>query len=242
MRDLGNVTIGPGDNQFNKQNTYQLADIVSWAHGNHTFKFGVQYMHFIAPQFFLSRSVGDNWYRQTSDFINDLEPTNVGRTLRNAGTGFFNGTQSAIYGFVQDDIKVTPRLTLNLGARYEYWTNPAGDKTQQLNSIANVPGVITFGVPKTDRNNIAPRIGFAYDPTGSGKTAIRGGFGIAYDVKFQNFASLPCLPSFKPSSTFHRLAHYRLRRLGAPPGQGFWRMEDCQQASHRLPLPRPLVT
>jgi len=97
-------------------------------------------------------------------------------------------------GFVQDDIKVSSRLTLNLGVRYEYWTNPVGSNTQALNAISNVPGVITFGKPKTDMNNIGPRVGFAYDPTGSGKTAIRGGFGISYDVKFQNFASITLPP------------------------------------------------
>lgn len=195
--DLGFNTIGPGDNSTQKQNSYQIADTFSWSHGKHTFKFGGQYNHFIYPQFFLPRSNGDNWYDTLTEFINDEQTNNLGRTLRNAGTGSFLGTQSAFYGFAQDDFKLTPRLTLNLGLRYEYWTNPLGDSTQALNAISSVPGVVTFGVPKTDKNNIAPRVGFAFDPRGNGKTAIRGGFGIAYDVKFQNFASITLPPQLQ---------------------------------------------
>jgi outer membrane receptor protein involved in Fe transport len=195
--DLGFNTIGPSDVQTQKQNTYQIADTLSWAHGKHTFKFGGEYDHYIYPQFFLPRSNGDYWYLTLTEFINDEQNNNLGRTLRNAGTGSFLGTESAFYVFAQDDFKFTPRLTLNLGVRYEYWTNPVGDETQALNAISSVPGVITFGVPKTDKNNIAPRVGFAYDPTGHGKTSIRGGFGIAYDVKFQNFASITLPPQLQ---------------------------------------------
>ena len=194
---LGGVTIGPGDNTFQKQNTYQIGDTFSWSHGKHTFKYGGGYTHFIYPQFFLPRSNSDNQYKTANAFINDVKPDNPGRTLRGAGTGSFLGTQSAFYVFVQDDFKFTPRLTLNLGVRYEYWTNPVGSSTQTLNAISNVPGVITFGNPKTDKNNIAPRVGFAYDPTGRGKTSIRGGFGVAYDVKFQNFASITLPPQLQ---------------------------------------------
>src|SRR6266849_6130655 len=192
--DLGNSTIGPADPQFQKQSTDQVVDNLTWVRGKHTLKFGGQYAHFIYPQFFLSRSLGDYQYANLQEFINDAVPSQAGRTLRGAGTGSFLGTQSLMAGFVQDDIKVSSRLTLNLGVRYEYWTNPVGSNTQALNAISNVPGVITFGKPKTDTNNIGPRVGFAYDPTGSGKTAIRGGFGISYDVKFQNFASITLPP------------------------------------------------
>ena len=192
--DLGNVTIGPADQQGQKQNTYQLVDSLSWAKGKHTLKVGGQYTHFIYPSFFLSRSYGDYWYTNLQEFVNDQLPSQPGRTLRGAGSGSFLGTQSLFAAYVQDDIKVTPRLTLNLGARYEFWTNPVGGNQQSVNAISNVPGVISFGVPKTDRNNIGPRVGFAYDPTGSGKTAIRGGFGVSYDVKFQNFASITLPP------------------------------------------------
>jgi Carboxypeptidase regulatory-like domain len=188
-------TTSVGDNQHQKQSSYQIRDNLSWVHGKHTFKFGGEYNHFIYPQFFLSRSVGDYAYSSTSAFINDDIPDV--RALRNAGSGYFLGTQSLMAGFIQDDFKVTPRLTLNLGVRYEFWTNPVGDEEWSKNAISDVPGVITFKNPATDKNNIAPRIGFAYDPTGSGKTSIRGGFGINYDVKFQNFDSISLPPQLQ---------------------------------------------
>ncbi len=165
--DLGSNTIGPGDNSTQKQNTYQIRDNVSWSRGKHTFTFGGEYTHFIYPQFFLPRSNGDYWYGTTQVFIRDLKPDNVGRTLRGAGTGSFLGTQSLFAVFAQDDFKLNPRLTLNLGLRYEYWTNPVGDDAQALNAISSVPGVITFGKPKTDKNNFGPRVGLAWDPRGS---------------------------------------------------------------------------
>ena len=60
-----------------------------------------------------------------------------------------------------------------------------------------MPGVIDFRKPKVDYNNIAPRVGFAFDPFGTGRTSIRGGFGISYDVKFQNFASITLPPQLQ---------------------------------------------
>jgi len=195
--DLGDNTFGPTDVQNQKQSSYQILDTLTWTRGKHTFKFGGQYTHFIYPQSFLPRSNGDYWYTTLEGFVNDQVPDNQGRTLRGAGTGSFLGTQSLFAGFVQDDFKVTPRLTVNLGLRYEYWTNPVGSNNQALNAISSVPGVINFGKPKTDYNNIGPRVGFAYDPFGNGKWAIRGGAGITYDVKFQNFASITLPPQLQ---------------------------------------------
>jgi len=194
IQELGGITVGPADESYQKQNTYGISDNLSWAHGKHTFKFGGQYTHFIYPSYFLARSHGDNEYLTTQTFINDLVPDNTGQTLRNAGSGLFTGTQTLFAGFLQDDFKVTPRLTLNLGVRYEYWTNPLGNSLQAENAISNVPGVVSFGNPKTDKNNVGPRLGFAWDPFGNGKTAIRGGFGISYDVKFQNFEDITLPP------------------------------------------------
>ena len=162
--DLGATTVGPSDVQNQKQNSYEVKDSVSWVLGKHTLKFGGEYTHYIYPQFFLPRSNGDYWYNLAQDLVNDSWPSTPGRTLRGAGSGSFLGTQSLFAGYVQDDLKLTPRLTLNLGVRYEYWTNPVGGEAQARNAISSVPGVVTFGKPKTDINNFGPRIGFAYDP------------------------------------------------------------------------------
>src|SRR5262249_11270049 len=92
----------------------------------------------------------------------------------NQGLGVFGltmKTQDANL-FIQDDWRVSPRLTLNLGLRWEYQRNPT-------------PINVNPDLPQTanrvdDRNNFGPRVGFAYDLTGDGKTSVRGGWGIYY--------------------------------------------------------------
>ena len=76
-----------------------------------------------------------------------------------------------------------------MGLRYEYTSNPYTYRLQALNSVSDVPGVITFHEPTTQKKNFAPRIGIAYSPGSSGNTSIRAGFGINYDVIFDNVGS-----------------------------------------------------
>lgn len=199
--EIDNLTLNVGPNgnspQSGAQNTYQISDQMSYAHGAHTFKWGAEWRHWIVPGDFLPRARGEWDYANLQTFINDLVPDGLNGALRGAGTGFFAGNQNALYWFAQDDWKVSRKLTLNLGVRYEWSANPRDARTQKLNSIATLPGVLDFRTPKDDRNNIGPHIGFGYDLFGNGKWAVRGGFSLAYDVTFQNLTLLQLPPQLQ---------------------------------------------
>lgn len=197
LRDLGGVAIGPSDTQRNLEDNYQILDNQTYARGKHTLKWGAEFRHSIAPTFYLPRSHGDYVYNTTEELVKDVIPGNKGNTLRGAGTAIFSQNQNSIYWFAQDDFKVTPRLTVNLGLRYEFASNFASSKTQAMNALASVPGVIDFHNPKTDKNNYGPRVGFAWDPTGIGKWAVRGGFGVAYGKVFGNLPQLALPPQLQ---------------------------------------------
>jgi len=189
--NLGPQSLAP---QGYTQNIYQLVDNVTYIRGKHTFKVGVEGRNYIAPTNDLPRARGEWDYATLNAFINDQVPDGLNGALRGAGTGSTADNYHALYWFAQDDWKITPRLTLNLGVRYEWSGVPRDEAKQALNSIADDPKFgIFFRKPKADTNNIGPHIGFAWDPTGHGKWSIRGGGQIAYDVIPNNFAinSLP---------------------------------------------------
>src|SRR6202022_2601700 len=164
------------------------ADAVTRTAGRHTLKAGGQYYWFISPSDFLQNSRGQYGYSSLNELVNDRIPSKPNFTLQGLGSGFFSGNSRNFNFYFQDDIKVNSRLTLNLGIRYDFFGNPAGAKANALNAIASVPGTpLVFRVPKEDWNNIGPRVGFAWDPTGSGKWAVRGGASVAYDVIPWNF-------------------------------------------------------
>ncbi len=190
------LQLGPDPNgpQFTVLNTYQLNDNVSWTKGAHTFKFGFDGRKLIAPQQFTQRARGDYNYRTLNQFVLDLSPD--GLSERSIDRTPYYGDQIATYYFANDDWKIRPNLSLNLGLRYEYVTVPFGERLQSLNALASVPGVIDFHEPKPQKTNFAPRIGIAYSPGNSGNTSIRAGFGIAYDVLFDNIGTLSKPPQF----------------------------------------------
>ncbi len=194
------LNVGPEPNspQAATQNVYQIVEQITYASGRHTFKFGGEWRHWIAPNDFLPRARGEFDYANLNELVNDFVPTGFNGALRGVGSGFFAGNQNAIFWFVQDDFKLTPRLTLNLGLRYEWVGIPRDAQLQAINDVASDPSIgLIFRAPRTDTNNFAPRIGFAWDPTGSGKWALRAGFGISYYNTFQNLVLLQLPPQLQ---------------------------------------------
>lgn len=154
--------------QFRTDNVYEITDNVSFTPANHAFKFGYNLLIYKLSSFFAPNFRGTVSY---PSFVNFLQDTNAS-FQQYAGDGLTDATTYENSVFAQDDWKVTPDLTLNLGLRYEYVTAPLG----------------FFSDAKPDINNFAPRIGFAYNPKNflDGRAVLRGGFAISYDQVFQN--------------------------------------------------------
>lgn len=226
-----NLILGPNTNlpQGGINHSYQVYDALSLVKGAHTLKFGGEGRFVIFTSQFLPRGRGDYQYASFDELIQDFAPSAV--DLRGVGAAGFTGNQKKFYAFAQDDWKATPNLTFNLGARYEYLFNPRDNKLQALNAISSVPGVIDFRVPRTDKNNIAPRVGLAYSPkftsrfgrllTGErGKSSIRANFSMSYYEIFQNLYLLNLPPQFQQeqsAANFPGLATRFLEQGGVPP-------------------------
>jgi hypothetical protein len=225
--------IGPDPNfpQTTLESTLQLSDTLSWIKGAHAFKAGIEFRKIGSDGGFLPRARGEYDYASLDEFVRDEIPTGSNGALRGAGAAAFDGGRHSFYTFAQDSWKVTARLTLDLGLRYEY-TSPSNDDAQQaLNSVANINSIqgevdangnnifssltpahqqlllstignsLIFKAPAGDKNNFAPRLGFAWDINGDGKTSLRGGFAIAYDVLFTNLDLLQLPPQFQVEVT-----------------------------------------
>jgi outer membrane receptor protein involved in Fe transport len=197
------LVVGPANNlpQNRTTNWYQFADTFSWVLGAHSVKFGGEYRWVTGPSNFLQNSRGQYSYTSLQSLVNDVVPDFAGLTFQGIGSPTFVQNAKSVGWFIQDDWKITPRLTLNLGLRYDFFGVPRGAAANALNAVSDCPTCGPDGLfwhkPKDDFNNYAPRVGFAWDPTGSGKWAVRGGVGMAFDHTPANFYTNGAPPQFQ---------------------------------------------
>ncbi len=206
----GNITIGANTNvpQATTSRKFQFRDDFSWTAGNHGLKFGVNYIHTELGGFFFFGSKGYtiSWFDPPTTIVSNSNnrypqgfatPGAVQNITFADGEGTHDQTIHQLAFYFQDDFKVRRNLTLNLGLRWDANIGNLPDQTnnrtililQQLNHPR--ARAITEDAEKLSRTTpswteFQPRVGFAWDPTGSGRTAIRGGYGIFYDQLFQN--------------------------------------------------------
>jgi len=178
--EFGSVNAAPVT--FNRQNIYTLSDDVNWTRGKHAFKFGVLLNRFNEASQATNSFNGQIIYNTVSDFL-QANPLQVefAPTFATENRDFIFNT----YGFYgQDDWRVTQRLTVNLGLRYEFMNTPHELNGRQSRQINDFTDPFTSGpvIQNNTLKDFSPRIGFAYDLFGNGKTAIRGGGGIYYDM------------------------------------------------------------
>jgi hypothetical protein len=196
------LQLGPDPNTPSGQieNDAQLQESLTKTWGRHTFKAGFQMTDTILSGYFVQRVRGDYDYANLGQYLLDQQPT--GGNLSGVDGERDAGLPDVPYGFLQsagyfnDDFRVTRNLTLNLGLRYEYVTVPVGSRYQAQDAVASVPGVITFANPKPDKNDWAPRIGFAWSPGTGGVWSVRGGVSRAYDNTYINLNQNASPPYF----------------------------------------------
>lgn len=191
---VGIITVGSGVTQFSGGlnaisayrfhfNSYQFYDDAFLTVNKHSLKFGF-YAERIQDNQFTQGSSPNGFYTFGSlqTFLQNA-PTTF-QTLLSASHTPRDLRQSVFSGYIQDDYKIRPRLTLNLGLRYEASTVPT-ETANQLSTLINFTDTTPhLGSPYFSNptlRNFAPRVGFAWDPFGNGKTAVRGAYGM-YDV------------------------------------------------------------
>jgi hypothetical protein len=202
----------PLADQSSRINTFGFQDTLSIVKGRHRLKVGGEYRRSQVNFYFNAFSRGQLIFPTFTNFL-------LGQSVSIIGSGVYDRAfrVNDLTGFVQDDVKLTNRLTLNLGLRYDFFglpkekygrlvnfipgqfrsgtiAAPAGSPNgfvqagNAVNPLPNVPLVEDTLVPQ-DKNNFAPRVGFAYRVNDSGTLAVRGGYGIYYDRVSTRFAN-----------------------------------------------------
>jgi outer membrane receptor protein involved in Fe transport len=202
LADYSLVTDDPTLPQVQRDNLWNLSDSVSWTRGAHTIKTGFDWIHFQLNYQQNELARGSYTYTgaftsaegtsgATGDAMADFLLGFPQNTSRNEGNTQAYMRQNSFGGFVQDDWRVSPRLTLNFGLRYEYVTPYTETRGDLLNLVYAAgphpppPQLQRVGqAVSPDTRNFAPRVGLAWRlpqlPFSKGETVFRAGYGIYY--------------------------------------------------------------
>jgi outer membrane receptor protein involved in Fe transport len=184
------------------------SDTLSWVHGKHSIKFGGEYRRLNVNQF--SFTPGTFTFPSITAFLNDQASAFTANSANRAGRIFVNN----IGGFVQDAWKLTPRLLLDLGLRYDWYGTPSEASDRFVVFDPTTVSLVQIGKPggpsilyNQSAKNFEPRVGFAYDVFGTGRTVVRSAYaimtdqsiiGLPYELLSNPPSSLPV--SFSPSA------------------------------------------
>jgi hypothetical protein len=199
------TTMGPdfASPNYHLQNEYSLSDDIVYTKGKHALKFGFlsNRVQMIIGETVFGRGVVD-FAGGLGSFLQNQPSMELAAIPGGVGRRHFRYETYGFYG--QDDWRVTPRLTVNLGLRYEFNTTPVESQGLQTTMLHPGAEVDTIGGPSwtsplttepylgnPSLKNFSPRLGFAYDPTGKGKTSIRAAYGIYYDVSTIGTTTFP---------------------------------------------------
>jgi hypothetical protein len=241
------------------QSANQFVDQLSWTKGSHTFKFGTSIQK-RQVKFFQGQNAKGYFGFDSGDFTGfsaaDMMAAFVNDYSIGVSSSYFVTNNWQTGYFAQDDWKVTPRLTLNLGVRYDLYTFPSAEHNYQSDFIldpsspyymqlvqAGTNG-LSSSIVKTNYGNFAPRVGFAYNLFGDGKTSLRGGYGIYYFLDRGGVGNqLSNNPDFNGSASYSDLpaqGGYRINFTGqgaACDGNFASCDESIANATGALPLP-----
>jgi outer membrane receptor protein involved in Fe transport len=181
INTLGGGNLSIGRNNFSPRETtikrVQFIDNVSYVSGRHNYKFGFDFNFDRIFNFFPGLFSGSYTFPSYTAFANNL-PSSYTQNFEGPNTsgGTTEPNLSEYAFFAQDDLRVTPHLTLNLGVRYDY-EKMACPPVRNPDPLLLSNGIDTSRCP-SDTNNFAPRLGFSYAP--DERTVVRGGYGIYY--------------------------------------------------------------
>ena len=210
------------------QDLYQVTDNLSLWKGRHAVKLGFNVEYFRYEGNSESRTRGQLRFRGLEDF---LRGRTRDFTLSRPGSDFIRNYSQYLVGlYAQDDFQAGSRLTFNLGLRWEFVTTPK-ERDGKVSNLRNLSdSTVTVGDPlfkNPTYKDLAPRLGFAWDATGDGRTAVRGGFGIFYEqpLFFQYrspiFRSLPFVDRARISSPTLPINLNNLGSAGPPETESF---------------------